>query len=168
MAGTPTFRGTSQDGWGPWVTTDCWDSWENERGCLALASFSVGQRPKAVVLHVNNPPQLNSGSFFYLLFPACRGQLSGMSLQRGYYCWPQTLIFAVQDFCLCAWSWSGEVYIIPHQVFSVVRVNCRDRVMGPVIRSEERGSAGAMSPRRDARMGSASCISMRASHAPRQ
>lgn len=59
-------QGNIQDGWGPWFTIDGWDSWEDAGGGLALATFAVGQRPKAVVLHVDNPRQLNSGRYYVL------------------------------------------------------------------------------------------------------
>jgi Domain of unknown function (DUF1929) len=59
-------EGTVLDGWGPWVTIDGWDSWEDQGGGLALASFAAGQRAKAVVLHVDNAPQLNSGRYYVL------------------------------------------------------------------------------------------------------
>jgi hypothetical protein len=59
-------QGNVQDGWGPWVTIDGWDSWEDDGGGLALANFGAGQRPKAVVLHVDNPPEQNSGRYYVL------------------------------------------------------------------------------------------------------
>jgi hypothetical protein len=55
-------QGRVQDGWGPWVRTDGWGSFEDEGGGFALASLG-GARPKAVVFHVDNPPQLNTGLF---------------------------------------------------------------------------------------------------------
>jgi hypothetical protein len=51
-----------QDGWGPWVRINGWGSFEDAGGGLALASFGAG-RPKAVIFHVDNPPQLNVGLF---------------------------------------------------------------------------------------------------------
>jgi hypothetical protein len=56
-------QGDVHDGWGPWSTIDDWDSWEDQGGGLALAAFGPGQRPKAVVLHVDNPAQLNAGRY---------------------------------------------------------------------------------------------------------
>jgi hypothetical protein len=57
-------QGNVHDGWGPWSTINGWGSWEDQGGGLALATFGPGQRPKAVVLHVDNPPQLNAGRYF--------------------------------------------------------------------------------------------------------
>jgi hypothetical protein len=54
--------GRVQDGWGPWVKVDSWNSFENQAGGLALASFG-GARPKAVVFHVDNPAGVNAGLF---------------------------------------------------------------------------------------------------------
>src|SRR5512135_1977041 len=51
---------------GPWATIDGWDSFEDQGGGLALAGFGAGQRPKAVVLHVDNPAQVNAGRYFVL------------------------------------------------------------------------------------------------------
>ena len=59
-------QGNVHDGWGPWSTINGWDSWEDQGGGLALATFGPGQRPKAVVLHVDNPPQLNAGRYFVI------------------------------------------------------------------------------------------------------
>ena len=55
-------QGRVQDGWGPWVAIDGWRSFEDEGGGFALASIGAG-RPKAVIFHVDNPPQLNAGLF---------------------------------------------------------------------------------------------------------
>lgn len=55
-------KGVVQDGWGPWVRINGWRSFEDQGGGLALANFG-GLRPKAVVFHVDNPPQLNAGLF---------------------------------------------------------------------------------------------------------
>jgi Domain of unknown function (DUF1929) len=55
-------QGRVQDGWGPWVGIDGWKSFEDQGGGLALASFG-GDRPKAVIFHVDNPPGLNAGLF---------------------------------------------------------------------------------------------------------
>jgi hypothetical protein len=55
-------KGVVQDGWGPWVRLDGWGAHEDQGAGLALASFG-GQRPKAVMFHVNNPPQVNQGVF---------------------------------------------------------------------------------------------------------
>ena len=55
-------QGRIQDGWGPWVRVDGWQSFEDQGGGFALAAFGAG-RPKAVILHVDNPPQLNAGLF---------------------------------------------------------------------------------------------------------
>jgi hypothetical protein len=54
--------GQVRDGWGPWAGVDDWGSWEDQGGGLALAALG-GARPKAVVFHVDNPPQLNAGLF---------------------------------------------------------------------------------------------------------
>jgi Domain of unknown function (DUF1929) len=54
--------GRVQDGWGPWVRMDGWQSVEDQGGGFALASFGAG-RPKAVIFHVDNPPGLNAGRF---------------------------------------------------------------------------------------------------------
>lgn len=59
------LQGNVAGGWGPWVTIDGWDSWEDQGGGLALANFGVG-RPKAVVLHIDAAPQLNAGRYFVL------------------------------------------------------------------------------------------------------
>lgn len=59
-------RGNLSGGWGPWVTIDGWDSWQDQGGGLGLAQFGANQRPKAVVLHVDNPPGINSGRFYVL------------------------------------------------------------------------------------------------------
>lgn len=58
-------QGDVGGGWGPWVTIDGWDSWEDQGGGLALASLDAG-RPKAVVLHVDSAAQLNAGRYFVL------------------------------------------------------------------------------------------------------
>jgi hypothetical protein len=55
-------QGRVHDGWGPWVRVENWRSFEDEGGGFALASLGAG-RPKAVILHVDNPPQLNAGLF---------------------------------------------------------------------------------------------------------
>jgi hypothetical protein len=55
-------QGRVQDGWGPWVRIDGWRSLEDQGGGFALASFG-GARPKAVIFHVENPPQLNAGLY---------------------------------------------------------------------------------------------------------
>ena len=55
-------KGVVQDGWGPWVRLDGWGALEDQGAGLALASFG-DQRPKAVIFHVNNPPQVNQGLF---------------------------------------------------------------------------------------------------------
>jgi hypothetical protein len=55
-------QGRVQEGWGPWVRIDNWGSFEDQGGGLALAPFGAG-RPKAVIFHVDNPPQLNAGLF---------------------------------------------------------------------------------------------------------
>ena len=56
-------QGRVQDGWGPWVRIDGWQSFEDQGGGLALASFGAAARPKALIFHVDNPPQLNAGLF---------------------------------------------------------------------------------------------------------
>ena len=56
------LQGRVQDGWGPWVKIDGWNSFEDQGGGLALVSFG-GARPKAVVFHVDNPVGLNAGLF---------------------------------------------------------------------------------------------------------
>ena len=53
-------EGRVQDGWGPWVKVDDWVSFEDQGGGLSLASFVAG-RPKAIILHVDNPNGLNKG-----------------------------------------------------------------------------------------------------------
>lgn len=60
------IQGNVRDGWGPWSTIDGWGSWEDQGGGLALATFNPGQRPKAVVLHVDNPAQLNVARYFVI------------------------------------------------------------------------------------------------------
>jgi len=55
-------QGRVQDGWGPWVGINGWRSLEDAGGGFALASVG-GARPKAVIFHVDNPPQLNAGLF---------------------------------------------------------------------------------------------------------
>src|SRR5438067_3281 len=56
-------QGRVQDGWSTWVKIDGWGSWEDQGGGFALASFPGGGRPRAVVLHVDNPPGLNEGRY---------------------------------------------------------------------------------------------------------
>lgn len=51
-----------REGWGPWQQFAGWGSFEDEGGGLALAHFGAG-RPKAVVFHVDSPPQLNAGLY---------------------------------------------------------------------------------------------------------
>ncbi|MDT7708884.1 MAG: hypothetical protein QOG20_4491 [Pseudonocardiales bacterium] len=54
-------QGAVRNGWSPWVGIDGWGSWEDAGGGIALAMFVAGRRPRAVVLHVDNPPQRNNG-----------------------------------------------------------------------------------------------------------
>ena len=55
-------QGVVRDGWGPWVRVDGWQSWEDQGGGFALASFG-GVRPKAVIFHVDNPVGVNAGLY---------------------------------------------------------------------------------------------------------
>jgi hypothetical protein len=48
--------GAVTDGWRPWATVDGWGSWEDQGGGMALARFDADVRPRAVILHVDNPP----------------------------------------------------------------------------------------------------------------
>ena len=58
-----TADGEVIDGWGPWTTIDGWGSWDDQGGGLALARFGAGERPKAVILHVDNPPGENQARY---------------------------------------------------------------------------------------------------------
>ena len=55
--------GVPQDGWGPWVEVPNWGSWEDQGAGFALAALTFGQRPKALIFHVDNPAGLNAGLF---------------------------------------------------------------------------------------------------------
>lgn len=55
--------GVPGDGWGAWVGAGGWGSFENQGGGLALASFALGARPKAVLFQLDNPAGLNRGMF---------------------------------------------------------------------------------------------------------
>jgi hypothetical protein len=51
-----------REGWGSWQQFAGWGSFEDEGGGLALALFGA-ERPKAIVFHIDNPPQLNAGLY---------------------------------------------------------------------------------------------------------
>jgi hypothetical protein len=50
-------------GWGPWTAIDGWGSWDDQGGGLALLPPPAGERPRAVVLHVDNGDGVNEGRY---------------------------------------------------------------------------------------------------------